>query len=49
MRSLLAVTLVLPGGRPRFLLRLLQLMGLHALNALQNIEEFFLFGIEEAL
>ena len=49
MRSLLAVILVLPGGRPCFLLRLLQLMGLHPLNALQNVEEFFLFGIEEAL
>ena len=48
MRSLLAVILVLPGGRPCFLLRLLQLMGLHPLNALQNVEELFLFGIEEA-
>ena len=48
MRSLLAVILVLPGGRPRFLLRLLQLMCLHTLNTLQNVEEFFLFGIEEA-
>ena len=48
MRCLLAVTLVLPGGRPRFLLRLLQLMGLHPLNTLQNVEEFFLFGIKEA-
>ena len=49
MRSLLAVIFVLPSGRPRFLLRLLQLMGLHPLNTLQNVEEFFLFGIEEAL
>ena len=45
---LFAVCLTLSGRRSRLLLRLLQLVGLHPLNSLQNVEELFLFGVKEA-